>query len=398
MGKKIEEFVNLETGEKIAIKPEELPPLRKGFVRVVHQTFKYDEDEDENGNYVEINMVNSFIKNGLVYNRERAGFDKGFSRYYDVTSMAVPYSEDGFWNSLVGRDEIMHKGADSIAIFDMPKEEYFAHSNGSAFLDGTISRKYLVGFIPNYGVKNVDGEVMALSKEEMEQAKKKSLSNKLPQLGDIDAHLNKIRKALDVGFRFYRLTISKYNLGNEFEKLYSDCLKGCLLDENARYDIETALQRFEEKNAKCEYLNNEIKRIWAHVPDALSGVKNKEEMLKKIRQPKNTNNYSLEELEKELDTVKSVVKAVVRDFVKGKKEQEFFIDSIDKGQYKQNPLNEVHRQNASFTDLKQEIPEIGYNKKVSMTNVFAMGAEKLEQKIEVETDTDVASNKQNDGR
>lgn len=52
-------LINKETGAKIASTPEELPPLRDGYVRLIHQThFDY---------------ADSLLENGLIYNSEYAG-------------------------------------------------------------------------------------------------------------------------------------------------------------------------------------------------------------------------------------------------------------------------------------------------------------------------------------
>lgn len=159
-------FVNKETGAEIAISPDELPPLRKGYVRLIHQT--------------NMEYANSLLENGLIYNREYAN-KAGFSKYATIGSMALTYTEDEFWERLT-HEETRHRGADAIAIFDLPEEECSAHCKWflTQYLDGTISRGYLVGVIPNYGTKEVDGDVKKLSVTEMEKMKKISQSNPLP--------------------------------------------------------------------------------------------------------------------------------------------------------------------------------------------------------------------------
>ena len=96
-------MINKETGAKLAVTPEELPPLREGYIRLVHQT--------------NFDCAESLLENGLVYNREYAKTSVG-SKYSDVTSMAVAYDENGFWNRLT-REEIRHKSANAIAIFSL---------------------------------------------------------------------------------------------------------------------------------------------------------------------------------------------------------------------------------------------------------------------------------------
>lgn len=60
--------------------------------------------------------------------------------------MAVAYGEDEFWERLTSEDT-RHKGANAIAIFDMPLEECGAHQRVqiTPMLNGTISRGYMVG-------------------------------------------------------------------------------------------------------------------------------------------------------------------------------------------------------------------------------------------------------------
>ena len=160
-------LINKETGAKIADMPEELPPLRDGYIRLIHQT-SFTQGE-------------SLAEHGLIYNREYAQ-KHGFSKYTEITSMAVAYDEDSFWDRLT-QEGIRHKGANAIAVFDMPAEECKAHQIGqiAQYLNGTISRGYMVGMIPNYGTK--DYQICEkLSVVEMEEKKQISKSNPLPPL------------------------------------------------------------------------------------------------------------------------------------------------------------------------------------------------------------------------
>ncbi len=158
------ELFNKETGAKIATQPEELPPLREGYIRLVHQTSS--------------RHAESFVENGLIYNKTAAGKEHlSLADYPDVTSMVDNFYENDFWKSLVQEDDLHRReGADAKIIFDMPIEEYWAHTQ-EYWLDlgGTISRGYLVGVIPNYGTK-----YLKLSMAEMEQKKAISLNNPLP--------------------------------------------------------------------------------------------------------------------------------------------------------------------------------------------------------------------------
>lgn len=156
---------NAETGQEIATDPENLPPLREGYARLVHQTHSAFSD--------------SLIDQGLIYNRVYANKPNEGGHYGDISSMAIAHDEKSFWTSLT-QEGIRHNNADVKMIFDLPLEECGIHQKEklAQFLNGTISRGYIVGVIPNYG--NQD---MKLSPEEMEQKKKQSLSNPLPEKG-----------------------------------------------------------------------------------------------------------------------------------------------------------------------------------------------------------------------
>lgn len=155
-------ILNQETNYPLASQPEELPPLREGYIRLVHQTNK--------------NNIDSIAENGLIYNKKAAGKEHlSLSNYPDVTSISYAFTEDEFWNSLTQEHE-WHRATDTKVIFDMPAEEYWAHTQEQWFdLGGAISRGYLVGAIPNYGNKN-----LKLSISEMEHKKALSLHNPLP--------------------------------------------------------------------------------------------------------------------------------------------------------------------------------------------------------------------------
>jgi len=179
-GGRMSELFNKETGAKVASVPEELPPLREGYVRLIHQTHS--------------GCAESLVENGLIYNREYAQ-KSGYSKYSDVTSMALAYDEDDFWDRLT-KEEIRHKGADVIAIFDMPMEECGAHQREqiAQYLNGTISRGYIVGIIPNYGTKgSKTGEKLSVS--EMEEKKQISKSNPLPPIYETPHWREKVKEA-----------------------------------------------------------------------------------------------------------------------------------------------------------------------------------------------------------
>ncbi|MBE6468128.1 MAG: hypothetical protein E7004_06030 [Alphaproteobacteria bacterium] len=176
-------LLNKETGFKIATIPEELPPLRKGYFRVVHQTCSIHAE--------------SLAEKGLVYNKKYAGMGKNpyDKNYMDAGYMSVQYSEEGFWDRLTD-DGTRHMNSDVIAIFDMPAEEYTAHLNPdlACYLNGTISRGYMVGIIPNYGTKDLQTE-QRLSVSEMEEKKRIAKSNPLPPLYETPNWRENIEKA-----------------------------------------------------------------------------------------------------------------------------------------------------------------------------------------------------------
>lgn len=179
-------LINKETGFEIATVPEKLPPLREGYIRLVHQTH--------------FEHADSLVENGLIYNGEFAQ-KEGFSHYMDITSMALAYDEDGFWQRLT-KEEIRHKGADAIAIFDMPMEECGAHQKEplTPMLNGTISRGYMVGIIPNYGTKDgITSEKLSVS--EMEEKKAMSKSNPLPPYYETPHWRENVEKAWNAFLR-----------------------------------------------------------------------------------------------------------------------------------------------------------------------------------------------------
>ena len=188
-------LINKETGFEIATTPEKLPPLRNGYMRLIHQT--------------SFNCAESLAENGLIYNRDLAQKD-GFSKYSDVTSMSYAYTENGFWERLT-EENIRHKGANAIAIFDMPMEELGAHQKYyiADYLNGTISRGYMVGIIPNYGTKdNTISE--KLSVQEMEEKRRISKQNPLPPHYETPNWRENIEKAWN---KFY-------DKGNEAVELF----------------------------------------------------------------------------------------------------------------------------------------------------------------------------------
>ena len=176
-------LINKETGYKIATIPEELPPLRDGYIRLIHQTHSAHAE--------------SLAEKGLIYNREYAGMGKNpyDKNYMDAGYMSVPYREEEFWNRLTD-EGVRHMNSDVIAIFDIPAEEAGAHFNPylACHLNGTISRGYMVGVIPNYGTKDSLTE-QRLTVPEMEEKKRIAKSNPLPPLYETPNWRENVAKA-----------------------------------------------------------------------------------------------------------------------------------------------------------------------------------------------------------
>ena len=163
---RMKELKNKITGYKIALTPADLPPLRNGFIRIVHQT--------------RTGEVENILNNGLIYNMEyfTGGKTKRYTGdYLDLTSMANAYYQDDFWNMMRDCNGGLHKFSDKKIIFDMPSEECTAHHQPlvAKFLSGKVSEGYIVGVIDNYGTPP-----LTLSWRDAADAKRKSLSNPLP--------------------------------------------------------------------------------------------------------------------------------------------------------------------------------------------------------------------------
>ena len=203
-------LINKETGYEIAAIPEELPPLREGFIRLVHQTHS--------------EHAESLVEKGLVYNRKNAGIEEVSYKggYLDVGYMAVAYNEEEFWNRLTG-DGVRHNNSDVIVIFDMPVNECGAHQRFeiAGSLNGTISRGYIVGVIPNYGTKNSEVEEK-LSPLEMEEKKRISQSNSLPPYYETPNWREDVEKAKEKAFADESEVTLSGLFGNTSDEISSD--------------------------------------------------------------------------------------------------------------------------------------------------------------------------------
>ncbi len=205
--KMLKKLFNKETGFPIAKDAEELPPLRKGYVRLVHQTHA--------------ECAVSLAENGLVYNRIYAGRTDCGSRYAEITSMAVAKTEDEFWQSLT-KENVRHKGADVMAIFDMPQEECGAHQREllAQYLNGTISRGYLVGVIPNYGNQDIK-----LTQEEMEIKRASAQQNPLPPAYETPNWRENVQQAQDKMFAQLAERENEDEFGGNFSAQEQDNLQ-----------------------------------------------------------------------------------------------------------------------------------------------------------------------------
>ena len=254
-------LINKETGFAIATTPEELPPLRDGYIRLIHQTH--------------FNCAESLAENGLIYNEKFAQKEEAndyFKNYIDVTSMALAYNEDNFWERLT-KEEIRHRGADTIAIFDMPIEECGAHQTIqiTSMLNGTISRGYMVGFIPNYGTK--DNETSErLSVSEMEEKKRISKSNPLPPYYETPNWRENVEKAWQAFYEQNQLLENNpFNLSpqnseseNDTDSETNEAEWDWLDFEDNNKEINTSSPKpeyiFNEKPDKCNYKNPDFQQ------------------------------------------------------------------------------------------------------------------------------------------
>lgn len=147
-------------------KLENLPSLRKGWVRLVHRCIYKDH-------------VNSIKENGLIFNRNAAKLtplQRG-SSYPDITHMASVYDETSFWQSMHKDDFCYYDNAryaDTKIVFDMPLDEFCLLQAVGRFIHGKVDSKYIVGCIPNINGANKN---LQMSDEEINKAEQKSRTN-----------------------------------------------------------------------------------------------------------------------------------------------------------------------------------------------------------------------------
>lgn len=150
--------------KELATRLEELPPLKKGFVRLKHRCMSED--------------VGNILNVGLVFNRSVAKTDVGGASYTDISSMASCYeSSDEFWDSMKSDDFACFdnsRHADTQVIMDMPIEEFeFLQKHGRR-VHGKVDSKYIVGVVRNYNGSNND---LVMPEDEVEKARMQSEQN-----------------------------------------------------------------------------------------------------------------------------------------------------------------------------------------------------------------------------
>ena len=156
----------IENNQPTYTKLEDLPSLKKGWVRLVHRCIYRDH-------------VNSIKDNGLIFNREAAKLtplQRG-SSYPNITHMASVYDESSFWDSMHKDDFCYYDNAryaDTKIVFDMPLDEFCLLETLGRRVKGKIDSKYIVGCVPNINGANKN---LYLSSEEVNLAKQKSRNN-----------------------------------------------------------------------------------------------------------------------------------------------------------------------------------------------------------------------------
>ena len=143
-------------------KLENLPSLKDGWVRLVHRCMYKD-------------SVNSIKEKGLIFNGKAAGEARG--AYDNISSMATPYDETSFWESMRKDDFFIYdnaKYADTKIVFDMPLDEFCLLQVVGRFVHGKVDSKYIVGCVPNVNGTN---KKIVMSCEEIDMAEKISKKN-----------------------------------------------------------------------------------------------------------------------------------------------------------------------------------------------------------------------------
>ena len=173
---------NKFTKNIIAQTLSDLPPVRDGRIRLVHQTVA--------------DQVSKIVNKGLIYNKERfyGKPDPHGLDYHDVRYMTWAFYEDEFWDMLQITNGTLYRNSDKKVIFDVPEYECGAHQSSAVapFLSGCISAGYIIGVINNYGTK-----LFPISKEEVLKASAQSKKNPLPTFYETPDWEQNIESALE---------------------------------------------------------------------------------------------------------------------------------------------------------------------------------------------------------
>ena len=149
----------------------QIPPLKKGWVRLVHRCIDKE------------NTVPSITKYGLVFNKNAAKLPLIRGGSYDsITQMASVYDETRFWSSLRHDDFAIYDNAqyaDTKLVFDIPLEEYCFLKSFGRRIKGKIDSKYLVASISNINSSNPK---LVLPVDQVSQAQKISNNNSEPKI------------------------------------------------------------------------------------------------------------------------------------------------------------------------------------------------------------------------
>lgn len=173
---------NKFTKDIIAQSIFDLPPLRDGRIRLVHQTYAP--------------QANKIVAKGLIYNKERfyGKPDAHGLDYHSVQYMTWAFYQDDFWDMLQMTDGTLYRTSDKKVIFDVPEYECGAHQSSAyaPLLSGHISAGYIVGVIDNYGTK-----LFPISKEEVQKARAHCKGNPLPTFYETPNFEQEIASAIE---------------------------------------------------------------------------------------------------------------------------------------------------------------------------------------------------------
>ena len=216
----------MQPNEQIYTNLEDIPSLKKDWIRLVHRCISKSLGKD---------TIQSIKENGLVFNRKSAEIlplQRG-GCYDSPGYMVSSYNEELFWKKLEKDDFFVFdnaKYADTQIIFDMPLDEFCFLEKFGRIAIGKIDKKYIVGVIPNYNGYN---QKITLPKEDILKAKNKSRQNPPSKVkpNSIDDMISKLQK------RFSTISKDKINYIIETEK------------EEILYDINEELKKYANKTS-----------------------------------------------------------------------------------------------------------------------------------------------------